>query len=105
MARVAAETVIVVDNTFGGQALEEAERVRDPSHVRCLPESEWRELFAEVGLVVEDVRSLPMRVEFDPWLARAGCTGNDAERVRELAADRIEDGWVTLDRIALKGAK
>jgi SAM-dependent methyltransferase len=105
MARVAAKTVIVVDNTFGGQALEEAERVRDPSHVRCLPESEWRELFAEVGLVVEDVRSLPMRVEFDPWLARAGCTGNDAERVRELAADRIEDGWVTLDRIALKGAK
>jgi SAM-dependent methyltransferase len=105
MARVAARTVIVVDNTFGSEALEEAERVRDPSHVRCLPESEWRELFAEVGLVVDDMRSLPMRVEFDPWLARAGCTGKDAERVRELAADRIEDGWVTLDRIALKGAK
>jgi SAM-dependent methyltransferase len=105
MARVAAGTVIVVDNTFGGEALEEAERVRDPSHVRCLPESEWRELFAEVGLVVEEERSLPMRVEFDPWLERAGCTGADAQRVRELAADRIEDGWVTLDRIALKGVK
>jgi len=26
-------------------------------------------------------------------------------RVGELAADRIEDGWVTLDRIALKGVK
>jgi SAM-dependent methyltransferase len=105
MARVAARTVIVVDNTFGGEGLEEAERVRDPSHVRCLSESEWRELFAEVGLVVEDARSLPMRVEFEPWLARAGCTAKDAERVSELAADRIEDGWITLDRIALKGVK
>jgi len=105
MARVAAETVIVVDNTFGGEALEEAERVRDPSHVRCLSESEWRELFAEVGLVVEDARSLPMRIEFEPWLARAGCTGKDAERVSELTADRIEDGWITLERIALKGVK
>ena len=105
MARVAARTVIVVDNTFGGEALEEAERVRDPSHVRCLPESEWRELFAETGLAIDDVRSLPQRIEFEPWLARAGCTGKDAERVSELVADRIEDGWITLERIALKGVK
>ena len=79
--------------------------MRDPSHVRCLPESEWRELFAEAGLAIDDVRSLPQRIEFEPWLERAGCTGEDAERVRELAADRIVDGWVTLDRIALKGMK
>ncbi|HEY8773501.1 MAG TPA: methyltransferase domain-containing protein [Gaiellaceae bacterium] len=105
MARVAARTVIVVDNTFGGEALEEAERVRDPSHVRSLPESEWRELFAEAGLAIDDVRSLPQRIEFAPWLERAGCTGEEAVRVGELAADRIEDGWVTLDRIALKGVK
>jgi SAM-dependent methyltransferase len=105
MARVAGRTVILVDNTFDGEALEEAERVRDPSHVRCLSESEWRGLFGEVGLVVEDARSLPMRIEFEPWLARAGCTGKDAERVSELAADRIEDGWITLERIALKGVK
>jgi len=105
MARVAGRTVILVDNTFDGEALEEAERVRDPSHVRCLSESEWRGLFGEVGLVVEDARSLPMRIEFEPWLARAGCTGKDAERVSELAADRIENGWITLERIALKGVK
>jgi SAM-dependent methyltransferase len=105
MARVAARTVILVDNTFGGEALEEAERVRDPSHVRCLPESEWRDLFAEVGLAVEEARSLPMRIELEPWLERAGCAGADAERVRELAADWIEDGWITLERIALRGVK
>jgi SAM-dependent methyltransferase len=105
MARVASRRVVVVDNTFDGETLEEAERVRDPSHVRSLPESEWRNLFAEVGLVVEDERSLPMPIEFEPWLERAGCFGADAERVRELLADRLEDGWITLERIALKGAK
>ena len=105
MARVAARSVLLVDNTHGGDRLEEAERLRDPSHVRCLTQEEWLSLFGRAGLDVVDVRSLPMRVEFEPWLARVGCTGETAERVRELAADRIEDGWVTLERIALRGDK
>jgi SAM-dependent methyltransferase len=103
MARVAAGCVIVVDNLYGGEALEEAERVRDPSHVRCLPEDEWRALFADSGLVVADLRLLETRIELEPWLERAGCVGEAAERVRTLAAERIEDGRITLERIALKG--
>ena len=105
MARVAARAVIVVDNTFGGEALEQAERIRDSSHVRCYTVEEWRELFVDAGLGIDDVRFLPHRIEFEPWLVRAGCAGEDAERVRELIADRIEDGWITLDRMALKGVK
>jgi SAM-dependent methyltransferase len=105
MARVAARTVVIVDNTFGGDALEEAEKVRDPSHVRCYTVEEWQELFADAGLRIDEIRSLPQRVEVDPWLARAGCEAEEAQRVRELAADRIEDGWITLDRTAIKGVK
>jgi SAM-dependent methyltransferase len=105
MARVAARAVIVVDNTFGGEALEQAERVRDSSHVRCYTVEEWRELFVDAGLGIDGVRFLPHRIEVEPWLARAGCAGEDAERVRELTADRTEDGWVTLERMALKGVK
>jgi SAM-dependent methyltransferase len=105
MARVAAKSVIVVDNTFGGDALEEAEHVRDPSHVRCYPVEEWRTMFEEASLGIDDVRFLPMRVELEPWLERARCTGDAAARVRELVADRTENGWVTLERMALKGAK
>jgi ubiquinone/menaquinone biosynthesis C-methylase UbiE len=105
MARVAGRMVIVVDNTFGGDALEEAERVRDPSHVRCYPVEEWQALFAESGLAADDIRWLPQRVEVEPWLERAGCTGEDAARVRELAAERISEGWITLERIAIRGVK
>jgi SAM-dependent methyltransferase len=105
MARIATRMVIVVDNTFGGEKLEEAEKVRDPSHVRCLQLEEWQALFAEAGLTLADERSLPQPIELGPWLERAGCTGADAERVRELVADRTVDGWITLDRIALKGVR
>jgi SAM-dependent methyltransferase len=105
MARVARRTVIVVDNTFGGDVLEEAERVRDPSHVRCYTAEEWRTMLEEAGLAVDDVRSLPQRVEVEPWLARAGSVGEEAGRVRKLVADRIADGWITLDRIAIKAVK
>jgi SAM-dependent methyltransferase len=105
MARVAARTVVVVDNAYGGEELEEAERLRDPSHVRCYTVAEWHELFAGAGLRVADERSLPQRVEVEPWLERAGCAGAEAERVRTLAAARTVDGWVTLERIALRGSK
>jgi SAM-dependent methyltransferase len=105
IARVAAGRVIVVDNLYGGDALEEAERVRDPSHVRCYSEAEWRGMLEEAGLVVEDVRRFEKRIELEPWLERAGCVGEEAARVRELAADRIADGWITLDRIAIKAVK
>jgi SAM-dependent methyltransferase len=105
MARIASRTVIVVDNTFGGDALEEAERVRDPSHVRCLSVEEWRSLFEDVGLGIDNVQFPELHIELEPWLERVGCTGEDAARVRELAAGRIADGFITLDRIALKGVK
>jgi SAM-dependent methyltransferase len=105
MARVAAGTVVVVDNSYGGEELEEAERLRDPSHVRCYTVEEWPELFADAGLRVADEQSLPQRVEVEPWLERAGCTGAAAERVRTLTAGRTVDGWVTLDRVALRGMK
>ena len=105
MARVAGNRVIVVDNLFGGEALEEAERLRDPSHVRSYTEEEWRAMLEGAGLSVADVRTFSYPVELQPWLDRTGCTGGDAVRVRELAGDRIADGGITFERIALRAVK
>jgi SAM-dependent methyltransferase len=102
MARVAARTVIIVDNTFMGEDVEEAERLRDPSHVRNYSEAEWRVFAAAAGLSVEDVRFFDKPIELQPWLDRCGCEGEDAERVRELLVERIDGEYVTLDRIALR---
>jgi SAM-dependent methyltransferase len=105
MARVSRNLVLVSDNLYAGKRVEEAERLRDPTHVRCYSEEEWRELFTGAGLEVEAVELDEKRVELEPWLARAGCEGEEAERVRELLADRVEDGYLALDRIVLKGRK
>jgi ubiquinone/menaquinone biosynthesis C-methylase UbiE len=105
MSRVSRDRVIIVDNLFLDERGEEADRVRDPSHVRNYTEKEWRELFEAVGLRVAEVRRLPKAIEIEPWLERAGTPDADAERVRELLTDRIEDGWITLDRIAILGVK
>jgi SAM-dependent methyltransferase len=105
MARVAGDRVLVVDNLYMDEAAEEADRLRDPSHVRNYTEAEWRALFEGAGLDVAETRRVDRTIRVAPWLERSGCTGPDAERVRELLADRIEDGAITLDRIALRGRK
>lgn len=105
MARVAKERVLVVDNLYLGERAEEADRLRDPTHIRNYSEEEWRSVLEAAGLVVEEVRRFDRPIELQPWLARTGCEGEEAQRVRELLADRIEDGWIRLDRIALRGRK
>jgi hypothetical protein len=101
LGRVASKRVIVVDNLAMGADSEEAERIRDPSHVRNYSEGEWRGFLAGAALVVEDVRTFDFPIELEPWLERTACTGEEAERVRALLAPHISDGWVALERIAL----
>ena len=105
MARVAHRRVLVVDNLYAGEAAEEADRLRDPTHLRNYTEPEWRALLAGSGLAIEQVAVLDKPIAVGPWLERAGCAGEEAERVRELLADRIEGETLTLQRIALEGRK
>jgi SAM-dependent methyltransferase len=103
MARVARRRVVAVDNLFLGAEADEAERIRDPSHVRNYSEAEWRAFFDAAGLTVDEVRVFDFPIELEPWLERTACTGDEAMRVRELLADRIDGANVVLDRIALLG--
>jgi SAM-dependent methyltransferase len=105
MARVARDRVLVVDNLYLGEREERADRLRDPTHVRNYTEDEWLGFFDAAGLRVEDVDRSEKRIELAPWLERAGCEGDEAASVRELLAHRSADGWLTLDRIAVKGRK
>jgi SAM-dependent methyltransferase len=102
-ARVGRDRVIVVDNLWMSEAGEEANRLRDPSHVRNLTEAEWLALFEYAGLAVEDLRTMEREIRFEPWLERTGCRGESASLVRALLDDRVEDGLYRLRRIALVG--
>jgi hypothetical protein len=103
LGRVAGKRVVVVDNLHGGDDAECAEKLRDPSHVRNYGEQEWRDFFAAAGIGVEEVRVFSYPIELEPWLERTACEGKEAAEVRRLLADRIADGNVTFERIALRG--
>jgi len=105
MARVARDRVVVQDNLFQSEQVEEAERLHDPSHVRCYSEEEWRSFFTDAGLVVDELEIMRRRLPLEPWLERAETPPEDAVRVRELLADRTEDGLVESEAIILRGRK
>jgi ubiquinone/menaquinone biosynthesis C-methylase UbiE len=65
----------------------EAEALRDPSHVRSYSPAEWREFLESAGLTVERLETLKEhRQPLSRWLARAGCTPEQARAVRDLFA-------------------
>jgi SAM-dependent methyltransferase len=98
MARVSRRLVVLEDTLYADERVEEAERLRDPTHVRSYTEAEWRGHLAAAGLIVERAGRFPKRHPVEPWLARVGCGGATAERVRALLADRMDsDGAVWLD--------
>jgi SAM-dependent methyltransferase len=104
MARVGSAAVLLVDTVNMGPAAEEAESLRDPSHIRNYSADEWREIVVAANLAIEDVRVLASTLDFGAWLRRTGCDGEDAERVRELWGERVVGGRLTLDKIAIRAA-
>ena len=105
MARVTRRLVVIEDNVFVDERIEEAERLRDPTHVRCYSEDEWLELFAGAGLAVDRVERFERARSVDDWLARVDTPEDDAERVRELVAGHVEDGMLTLHAVVMRGRK
>ena len=105
MARIAQRVVVIEDNVFIDDAVEEAERLRDPTHVRCYSEDEWKELLTAAGLEVEQVERFERHPVVDDWLARVETPPADGARVRELLGDRIEDGTLKLQSIVVKARR
>jgi SAM-dependent methyltransferase len=106
MGRVSRDRVVVQDNLFVSERVEEAERTRDPSHVRCYTEDEWTGLFEQAGLRVDAVALVRRKLPLEPWIERAIAGPEVAERVRELIADHVDaDGNVRNTAIILKGRK
>jgi SAM-dependent methyltransferase len=106
LARVTSSRVVLQDNLYVSERVEEAERLRDPSHVRCYTEDEWVGLFEQAGLAVEAVALVRRKLPLEPWIERAIAGPDVAERVRELVADLVDDdGNVRSTAIILKGRK
>ena len=107
MARVSRGLVVIEDGLHNDERVEEAERLRDATHVRAYTKSEWLAMLSAAGLEVVDAAQHPRRHVFAEWLACTGCNGETAVRVRELLAHRTEPGgeaWFDT-KLIVKAAK
>jgi SAM-dependent methyltransferase len=94
MARVSRDLVVLQDAVWVSDDVEEAERLRDPSHIAHLSEERWRTLFEAHGLELVAEERFEERLDFASWFARTGCEGSTAARARELLAEHAdEQGW------------
>jgi SAM-dependent methyltransferase len=107
MARVSNDVVVIEDTLYSDERVERAEKLRDPTHVRNYTEDEWAEFLTTAGLEVEQRQLVEKEHPLEDWLARTGCEGEEAERVKELLADRMTaDGRAWTDvKIVLKARK
>ena len=105
MARVARKLVIVEDTLFESEAVEQAERLRDPTHMRSYTEAEWRAFCAGAGLVVESIERHEKRRQVERWLARTETSEDDAARVLQLLAGHVVDGDYVDTKVLIKARK
>jgi SAM-dependent methyltransferase len=81
MARVSSDRVLIVDTLHMGDDVEEA------------------------ALTIEEVRVLEHPIDFVKWLERTGCTGETAAEVEVLLGERVADGRLILDKLAIRTLK
>jgi SAM-dependent methyltransferase len=106
MARVSGRLLVIDDLLFDGEHVEEAHRLRDPTHVRSLTEDEWREQISAAGFEVEQVEIFAeRRLALEPWLERVDVPDEDRDRVHELLGDATDGETVRMPLIVLQARK
>jgi SAM-dependent methyltransferase len=106
MGRVSGRLLVIDDLLFDGEGVEEAHRLRDPTHVRSYTEDEWRELISGTGFEVERIEVLAgRRLALKPWLDRVEVPAAERPRVIALLGDAADSDSVRMPLIVLKAMK
>lgn len=84
--RLAFQDHALPDDPIGGELINAFERLRDPSHRRAYPVSEWLRFATQAGLVLEAYSLIPKRHDFDDWCARQSCSAETVSTLETLVA-------------------
>ena len=78
----------VADNVVpageAGEYVNAFEKLRDPSHGRCLTITEWTKAYKTAGLTATHTETLWKRMDFDPWARRLTDDESLVEQVRAM---------------------
>ena len=87
------------------EQVEEAEKLRDPTHVRSYSEEEWRGMLEAAGLAIEQVERFEKRHPLQEWLDRSQTPAADRPRVKELLGAQIEGDEYVDTKLVLRARK
>ncbi|HEV8232343.1 MAG TPA: class I SAM-dependent methyltransferase [Thermoanaerobaculia bacterium] len=106
MARVSRDRVVIQDTLFESEELERIYSLRDPSHVRCYSEDEWRDLLRRAELRIETTQIFEKRRPFEAWIECTAVPSEDADELRALLAAHLDENDEWADRhIVIKARK
>jgi SAM-dependent methyltransferase len=60
------------------------DKLRDPSHARCLGLAEWEGIISKAGLVLVAREVMDQDIEFGPWVARMRCAPPTVARLETM---------------------
>ena len=72
------------DEPKAARLYNEFEKLRDPSHGRCLSESEWLDLITRAGLTVRHCEILSKNIELEGWAGRMQVSPDNTEKLRAI---------------------
>jgi len=81
----------VVPDNEAGDYINSFEKLRDPSHGRCLSEDAWVALFEESGFEAVMSETAPKRMTFAPWAIRLDATPETVQTLRTMLRDAPQD--------------
>ncbi|RMH00238.1 MAG: class I SAM-dependent methyltransferase [Chloroflexi bacterium] len=91
-----------------GQYINAFEKLRDPSHHRCLSLSEWEDAIAAAGFQLQHQETMTKQIEFSSWAARMHVSPKDQIRLKAMllqapeAVQQFLTPHITGDRITFQ---
>lgn len=82
---------VVPDEPEIAEFVNRVEKLRDPSHVRCLSVGEWKALFARQRLVEKQERLRKKKFDFLPWVQRTSESKAQEEAVETCLLEAPEN--------------
>lgn len=94
---------IAPEDTVGARYIDDYEKLRDPSHVRCLPPSEWRALFEQAGLTVLHDELIEKQIGFEEWCGHQKTPPALVEQLRVVLLNAPESAKALMKPVTVDG--
>jgi ubiquinone/menaquinone biosynthesis C-methylase UbiE len=75
------------DSRDWAAAYNDFEKLRDPSHGRCLGLPEWTALLEDSGFAIERSEHMDQDIEFGPWVQRMRCAESTVARLKAMLGE------------------